>query len=405
MNTPLGSIPPRLLKFRHQYVVYFRVLGFVALSLLCFWPGLIFSYGWESVSSRYPLEMVFSGMYLVAFSIGYACWWRLKLRQTIQVFSDHLLVHRKGKKTEVRFEHIEAVQSVCWSLFYVKMKSGDKHYFNSTLERVDYIWEGVYSHRPELFKKDEYESFRVKLVQYDHHQKRKEWFFRHRFLDVLNWCFLPMIFMSTIYWYQSQEVQIYQPIYYFFRLTMYSALTLLSTAFVYMIIVKKLVFDKKVEEQLEAEPSDKIRDLDYENVIIQRTKFFQTVSVVALFTMIIQSDFNMYTLTKLRGNVANFQLIEGKTMLVDNRYNCSSCKYSIQEGDVVVYSKGQIGQVIARGGDVIGQVTESKTGRSIASINTETVMMVPKGKVALKLAGDDEMIIIEESDLVGKLQN
>lgn len=92
-------------------------------------------------------------------------------------------------------------------------------------------------------------------------------------------------------------------------------------------------------------------------------------------------------------------------MLVDNRYNCSSCKYSIQEGDVVVYSKGQIGQVIARGGDVIGQVTESKTGRSIASINTETVMMVPKGKVALKLAGDDEMIIIEESDLVGKLQN
>lgn len=402
MNKQLGSIPPRLLKFRHQYVILFRVLGFVALSLMCFWPGLIYSFGWDAVLSRFPFEMIASSVYLCTFVGIYMCWWRLKLRQTIQVFEDHLMIHHGAEKTEVKFCDIEAVQILCWSLFYVKMKNGDKHYFNSTLERVDYIWEGIYFCRPDLFSKDEYESYRIKLVQYDHHEKRKEWFFRHRLLDVINWCVIPVAFMCTIYWYQSQDVQIYQPVYYFFRVTMYAALTLLSTAFVYMIIVKKLVFDKKVEEQLEFEPSDKVRDLEYENVIIQRTKLFQTVSVVFLFAMIIHSDINMYTLTKLRGNVASFNLLEGKTMVVDNRYNCSNCKFPVKEGDVVVFSKGQIGQVLARGGELIGQVSENKTGRSIAS---ETVIQVPAGQIALRLAGDDEMIIIKESDLVGKLQN
>lgn len=403
MSKPqFGTIPPRLLKFRHQFTIYFRLLLALAALVVGMWALLFYREGMSAATVRYPYEFSFSCLYLFTFALSYVFWWRLKLKQTIQVFDDRLIIHRQGQTIEVLFSDVASVSVVGWSLFYFFMKNGDKHYFNSTLERVDYIWEGIYYFRPEIMNKEEYESYRIKLVQYDHHQKRKEWFFKHRLIDVLNWCVLPIIFMSTIYWLQAKEVEIYQPLYYFFRLVMYSLLTLLTTAFFYTIVVKKLIFDKKVEDQLEVEPSDKIRDLEYENVVIQRTKFIQTLSVAFLFAVIIQTDFNMFTLTKIRGDFSSFNLKEGKTLVVDNRYNCVQCKYSITDGDMVVFAKGQIGQVLARSGELVAQVSESQQGRSIAS---ESVTMIPAGHVALQLANSPEIVVIKESELVGKLQN
>lgn len=400
-NSKLGAIPPRLLKFRHQYKVYFRLLLGICMSLLCVWASLFYTDG-TSIIFRYPYEFITSAFFFVAFSMSYVFWWRLRLKQTIQVFEDRLIIHRQGKKHEVLFTEVESVRVLAWSLFYFYMKNGEKYYFNSCLERVDYIWEGIYNARPELINKELYETYRVKLVQYDHHQKRKEWFFKHRLVDVLNWCVLPVMFITVIYLTQSKTIQIYQPFYYFFRLSMYAMLTLLTTAFFYNIAIKKLVFDKKVEDQLEEEPSDKMRDLEYENVIIQRTKMVQSLSVAILFGLIIKTDFNMYTITKVKGDLSAFNIKEGKTFVVDNRYNCINCQYSIEEGDTVVFSKGQIGQVMARSGELIGQMQETSKGRSIAS---ESVTLVPEGHLALQLANSDDIVMVKESELVGKLQN
>src|SRR5690606_34015302 len=166
--------------------------------------------------------------------------------------------------------------------------------------------------------------------------------------------------------------------------------------------VKKLVFDKKVEDQLEVAPMDKLRDLEYENVIIQRTKLIQSISVAILFGFIIKTDFNMFTLTKIRGDFSSFNISEGKTLVVDNRYNCAQCKFSLQEGDMVVFSKGQLGQILASAGDLVGQVSKSPEGRSIAS---ESVSIIPEGHVALRLPNTDDIVIVKETELVGKLQN
>ena len=401
-TTKLGVIPPRLLKFRHQFTIYFRLLLAFTFCVVTAWAMLFFMEEPHAIFSRYTYEFIFSCLQLVAFTLSYFFWWRLKLQQTIQVFEDRLIIHRQGKKVEVLFSDVASVSIVGWSLFYFFMKSGEKFYFNSTLERVDYIWEGIYFARPDLMTREEYENYRVKLVQYDHHQKRKEWFFKHRLIDVLNWCILPLCFMGTIYFVQSKELHIYQPFYYFFRLLMYSLLTLLTTAFFYNIAIKKLVFDKKVEDQLEVEPNDKIRDLEYENVIIQRTKFVQSISVIILFGLIVKTDFNMFTLTKVRGDYSAFNLVTGKTLVVDNRYNCSQCKFSVEEGDTVIFSKGQIGQILAKPGDLVGQVAETSQGRSIAS---ESVTLVPEGHVAIQLANSEEIMVIKESELVGRLQN
>ena len=158
--------------------------------------------------------------------MSYFIWKTSKLNRVVQVFEDHVQLHQGREKEVLFYSDIESLHIVCWSLFYVKTKNGIKHYFNSSIERVDYIWEGIYRARPDLIEEKVFEEFRLKLVQYDHHQKRKEWFFRHKLLDVLNWAVLPIFFVFFAYLIQSQSVMIHQQALYFFRLFMYSMLVL-----------------------------------------------------------------------------------------------------------------------------------------------------------------------------------
>jgi len=87
--------------------------------------------------------------------------------------------------------------------------------------------------------------------------------------------------------------------------------------------------------------------------------------------------------------------------VVDNRFNCLFCKYPVRDGDIVVFGKGTIGQIMATEGDMVGQLTSDKKGRMIAS---ENIQEVPKGHIAVKLSNQKEMLIIKIDDLIGRIQ-
>ena len=155
-------------------------------------------------------------------SFTYIFWIRPKLQKYIQVYPDCLLIFRGKLKDQVYFSDIESINFVCWSIFYVKLKSGMKYYFHSCYERVDYIWEGIYQARPDLMTFENYNNFRIKLVQYDHEQKRKEWFLKHKITDVINWILLPISFILLSFVLQSKDILIHHQTLYFFRLFMYA---------------------------------------------------------------------------------------------------------------------------------------------------------------------------------------
>jgi hypothetical protein len=281
------------------------------------------------------------------------------------------------------------------------MKDGLKHYFSSSLERIDYVWEGVYQARPDLLSVDQYEHFRTKLIQYDHHQKRKEWFFRHKLVDLVNWIILPLVFLISTYTIQSRDVLIHQEGMYFFRLVMYSALVLLLSTLFFSIILKKFVFDKKIAIQISREAGDKLRDIEFEGVILQRSKLMQFATACFALGLIVRSDMNLFSLTKIKEDITSFNLKSGHTVVIDNRYNCLSCKFSVKDGDLIMFGKGVLGQVMAIEGEMVGQISQDRKGRIIAS---ENIQEVPTGHVAIKLGNQNEIVMIRLQDLIGKIQ-
>jgi len=319
----------------------------------------------------------------------------------VQVFSTHICIHNSGKKEEISFDQVDSVGIVCLSVFYFKMKNGIKHYFSSDLERVDYIWDELNRARPGVIEAEEFELFRTKLVQYDHHQKRKDWFFKHKIVDIFNWIVLPTVFLSMTYFIQTRDVVINQQGMYFFRLVMYSILIMMITTFFFSIVLKKFVFDKRVKVQLDSQPQDKLRDMEFEGVVLQRSKIMQMMTAAFLFALVMRSEMNLFSLTKIKEDISSFNIKSGHTLIVDNRFNCLTCKFPLRDGDIIVFGRGTLGQIMATEGDMVGKIAQDKKGRIIAS---ENIQEVPKGHIAIKLANQQEIVMVKLTELIGKIQ-
>ncbi len=394
------TIQPRFLRYRGHYKIYLSFALMFCGLLSCYWGYRFFHYPGAKIWVEQEMEIFLTSVYFVGLSSYYFLWMRARLSRSVQVYPDHIMIHDGPKSADVKFEDVESVTVVGWSLFYFKMKDGHKHYFSSGLERVDYIWEGINAARPGLLAVEEFESFRQKLVQHDHHQKRKEWFFKHKVVDVFNWFILPFAFLLGAYFFQSRSIAIHQEGLYFFRLFMYSLLVLLVTNFFFSIVLKKFVFDKKFVQMTEA-GVDKFRDIEFEGVVLQRSKMVQLGITCFLFAIIVKTDLNFYSLTKIKEDLSYFELTKGKTIVVDNRYNCTQCQYMVHDGDLIVFGKGSIGQVMAQEGEMVGEVSKDARGRSIASSN---IHEVPAGHIAVKSSNGKDLIFVRVSDLVGKIQ-
>lgn len=391
---------PRTLPFRFYYKWYAMVCA-IAWVLCAGGCTLLFmrhGWGWQGEGR----EEMFSFAAMLFFIPALYLWWlHPKLTQTVQVYHDHIRVTTKDFSWEIAFNDIMAVECPFQSLIRLRMKDGHSWWFSAALERSDYLWEGLHRARPELMGgHDTYESFRLRLVQHDHHEKRKEWFFRHRLLDVINWAVLPLLALAIGYQIQSEQVVINSKTLYFFRLSMYALFVTIVCAFAWSVILKAFVFDKLVKKQM-AE-GNKLRDLVLEDRIIQRGKWLQVVSCALLLTVVVKSDLNLFSVTKLRLEAKAFKLKPGKTMVIDNRFNCVSCAHPVSEGDLLLFGRGTIGQVLALPGEVIAQTRNTSLGRSIAS---ETVMEVPADHIALKTGADGkDVVLVRIVDLVGKLK-
>lgn len=394
------TIQPRFLRYRNHYKVYGFIFFLFAFLLWGYWTFNFVHYGWGSLWRENKIELLFTASYLLSGFLIYFFWFKPQLNKSIQVFSTHILFHNGGEAQQLNFSDVESVNRVCWSLFYLKTRDNHKFYFNSSIDRLDYLWEGLRAARTDLLPTEEFEAFRLKLIQYDHHQKRKDWFFRHNLLDVFNWFVLPVFFIVGAHIFQSRGIQINSQGMYVFRLIMFSMLTLLATSFFYSMILKKFIFDKRIESQVKGQ-DEKARDLEFEGVILQRSKIFQIVTACFIFTVLVWQDLNFYSVTKIKEDVASFGLKKGNTVVVDNRFNCTRCQYQVYDGDLLVFGKGYIGQVMARGGDFVGEVSSDRSGRNIASDN---VQEVPAGHVAVKVA-NGEIAFVKLTEITGKIRN
>lgn len=347
-------------------------------------------------------EVAFFASFSIMLPALYLVWLHPKLTRTMQVFTDGIKITSAKEVFDIKFDNLESISCPFGSVVKFKMKDGLKWSFDSSLERLDYLWEAVWRSRPELVGNSSiYEEFRLKIVQYDHHEKRKEWFFRHRLIDILNWVVLPAVILGVGYKVQSADIVLHSTGLYFFRLGMFVLLATIISAFFFSVIFKKFVFDKKLEENIGTDRS-KRRDIGHENIIIQRAKSLQLITCSVIMFGVLHAELNLYSVTRLREGAQAFNLKPGKTLVVDNRFNCLDCKHSLKEGDLIVFGKGSVGKILAVAGDVIAKTTDSKAGRTIAS---ETVISVPENHLALQIGPEGrEIVFVKIDDLVGKLK-
>jgi hypothetical protein len=165
--------------------------------------------------------------------------------------------------------------------------------------------------------------------------------------------------------------------------------------------MKKFVFDKRIKVQMNSQPDDKLRDIEFEGIIVQRSKMLQMMTAAFIFSLVLRSEMNLFSLTRVKEDLTTFNLKQGHTLLVDNRFNCVVCKYPVRDGDLVVFGKGTVGQVMAIQGDMVGQISQDRKGRIIAS---ENIQEVPKGHLAIKLANQKDIVMVKLDELIGKIQ-
>jgi len=364
------------------------------------------TFGLEFALKNNFSELIFSCTYLISIPFIYLFWLKNKMQDSVQVFDSYICLNKKNKVIEFKYVDISCVNILWGSLFSITLINGKKYYFSSDLERVEYIWEKIFEQRPDLILKNVYSDFLVKLVKSDHHEKRKEWFFKHRYIDFFSWILLPIAFLMLAYFFQSKDVLIHQPVLYFFRLLMYALLIMLIVSLFYTILLKKFIFEKKFDEIVKnqdgLEREEKIRDLEFENLMIRKSKFLQTLITSFVFFVVVKNDVNFFSLSKPKIDLSHFNISSGKTLIVDNKYNCFDCKYSLKDGDIIIHSGGVIGQVFAKEGEPIGKVLEDTKGRTIASVSAQEV---PKGHVAIKSANGKDVIFIKIVDIIGKIEN
>ncbi len=391
---------PRSLSFRSHYRWYAGILAaaWVTTVLTACWLASQQGWQWQGTWREHLTVLAAVSLFLPAL---YLAWLHRKLTRSVQVFPDRLRVTARGLVFDIPFHEVEQLHRPFGSFMRLVMRDGGAWWFSAALERPDYLLEGLWKARPELIgSAATYEEFRLKLVQADHHQKRKEWFFRHSFVDVLNWVVFPLLVLGVGYNWQSQDIIIHSKGIYFFRLAMFTLIATIGSAFVFSIALKRWVFDRAVVEGM-AE-GDKKRDLAWEDEILQRAKAWQLVVCAGLMGSVLWSEANLYSVTRLRDGAQVFRLTPGKTVLVDNRYNCVSCSHSVRPGDVVVFGRGTLGKVLAVSGDVIAQTRQGDFGRSIAS---ETLTEVPTGQVALQTGPQGkDVVMVKLDELVGKIE-
>ena len=261
---------PRPLLYRSHYRWY-------ALAMAVVWGAFLvagvtlFLLGYQD----YQEEILSFGALSLLLPTIYLVWLHPKLTSSMQVFTDGVRITSKSVVYDIKFNDLVSVTRTIRSTIKLKSKDGLAWSFSSSLERLDYLWEALWRSRPELVGNIKvYEEVRLKIVQSDHHEKRKEWFFRHRLIDVMNWVVLPFIVLVLGYRVQTADVIVHSPGFYFFRLGMFALLVTICCAFIFAAIAKKFVFDRKLAENMGSDRS-KRRDVHHENIVIQRLKAMQ----------------------------------------------------------------------------------------------------------------------------------
>jgi len=349
----------------------------------------------ESISVENAFHcMLYTGFSWIIVTMAYWFFFKDVMGRTFQASQKHLTCFRGKKEFKIFFEevillHCSSFGPLC--TFKIKCNSGKVYRLSTMIERADYVIEALLRFNPKLLPWEKFVVFRNKLVLSDHSLARFEesYYGRHSWIAFFHLAFLPIIFLSLLYIQQASDMVIHSVIGHVLVGLKLIIIVNVGLWSAYQLILKRII-DKKDFEQLQRNLRDKKRNMNYE-AKLYRSVYACTVFVCLMFyTAIYCFDLNRYEFIMALENFENYGQQAGTIHLVDTRYNCQECHFSVKGGDVVVIlNPHRAGKYLAKIAGFQGELVKlnylkndnagENQGRALASVEERKLA---KGELA-----------------------
>ena len=341
---------------------------------------------------------------LSAFVITFQLWSKYK-DETIQVYPDKFVCHRKDRTQEVKFADITDVQFTKKNSnsprLVFKIKDQPDFWIGWELERSEYILESLSKFSPKFFESIDYLELRQKFILFDHHYsiKSKIWTDKALILGVF------LIQLGYLLW-KSSELKIQAILPYILSGLFPTALFILIPALIVTVIIR-LSYAKRLAAQLAANPNNKIIDFRKQIRIYNAT--YCAHFAVYLFIAFLNFQYDLPMLGIVSPSQQTVSLSHGPAGMIwiDKRVNCTSCAYSLNVGDTIVTSAGFGGEVVGVPRQIVPLVSSEQDLRGPAAQDSakkvQKHLLVQDGQVAMKFLNGETVRIVEQTEILGRV--
>lgn len=411
-NYPHG---PRIIRYRHQ--VRLAASLFSYLSIILIFGGMFLLTALQLIDRQHASYIYFQffavkSLILGVFLFVHKIFFLGPMGQTIiRIYPDRILTYRKGKRSQIFYEDIVSVDhfilGFLFGSFKLILKDGRKVSFTLALERPEYIIDGIYDKRRDLIGEEEHKKLRKKLVLADHSWARIYDFFKvYRPYLILFFGVLPFAYMGVLYHLQKDTILISSTIVFFIRLMSFTYFLVGSNALLFFLSTNSL-FKTRQLKQWETNPDQKVRDVLFERRVYKVAYPISLLLLIGAFLWNYQTGANFYSIVRASNSFSHFGVEKGELFIVDHKYNCLSCSYSLEEGDHIIISfdnnlmgKKELGKIVGLPFNYVKVNRRDERDRFIASVEER---LVPLDSLAVEFGNEGINTIVPLEKIEGRV--
>lgn len=264
-------------------------------------------------------------------------------KRRVNVFEDRVEIFEENEGEHKEVLNFKDVESVGWGFYsffgvFVVRTKDQVFRFSAFLHRAEYILESIEEFKPAIFEGQDFEELRNSVLSADHRLSRVHdmFFGKYKWFSLFTYFLLPIIGIAMIFWQQFNRMHVYSTAEYGVSLT---NLVISLAFFVGMVhfLITEFLFDKELQNRLHEEFEDKGRDLDYEDHIYAKSNPAKILGMAFAFYSIITFDFNLYGYYRIENSSADLNVLKNDVYLVDKRFNCMDCQYSLHKNNEIVF--------------------------------------------------------------------
>lgn len=307
----------------------------------------------------------------------------------IALYDTFFIVYVGSKKKLLPYKHVKKIVNH-GSFYQLKFLGGKDFFFNHRLERAEYLIELIAQVNSKPFKNKKVKELRDPLFHGSMKGARTKIFFGES-----RWFYIAQIAFILIFIVLTHLKQQHYAVFDFSNFVMSLGGRTLSIFLAVNFMALQifiLLCRREHKERMSSDVFDKRRDANYEMSLIKRINVFGLVIIGCYM-------FSSYHFDLNHMNVNKSLVFRNKEelKLIDGRFKCLQCNFSLEKGMKIVSNDDKLGVIIATAGEEV-RINENTLTRKPASNR----QVVPKSSIAVESI-DGSVKIYSLDQVLGKV--